>query len=173
MIKIDLSLPRRREKLTALQFILLFVGILLGTALIVGIGLVLQWNSLNNLAGEIEELRARRDSLEVVSAEIIEYEEFHERYTGFLMAMDEAGVWADKQLDILTRLRTDLEPGMRLLSASIAGDSVVSWVLSPSNVKVARYVEALSRSGYFAELQSVPQGTKQGLIEHKVVLRLR
>lgn len=173
MIRIDLSLPRRKEKLTPLQFTLLFVGILLGAMIVVGIGLVLQWSSLNNLADEIGDLRVRHDSLEVVRVDLTRYQELCSRHDEIFLAIDEARDVTSMRLDILALLRTGLQPGMRFLSAHIEEDSVVAHVLSPSNVKVARYVEELSQSGFFEELRSEPQGTRQGLIEHRVSLRMR
>jgi hypothetical protein len=173
MIRIDLSLPRRKEKLTPSQFTLLFVGIFLGALVIVSIGLVLQWSSLNNLADEIEDLRVRRDSLQVLQSELVRYQELCSRRDEISLAMDEARSVTSMRLDILALLRAELQPGMRFLSARIKEDSVVAHVLSPSNVKVARYVEALSQSGFFGELMSEPQGTRQGLIEHRVSLRMR
>lgn len=172
MIQIDLAVRRRSEKLTSLQFLLLLLGILIGTSFIVGIGLVLQWSSLNNLADEIGELGVKRDSLEVLEAEISRYKDLKDTYSGLMFALEDARKDTERRLDILRLLRTELEPGMRFLSCRIEPDSVLTRCLSPSNVKVARYVEELSRSGLLRVIGSEPQGTRQGLIEHRVLLKI-
>jgi len=173
VIRIDLSLPSRRERLSLLQFTMLFVGIFLAAGVVAGVALLLQWNSLANLAGEVDNLRDVRDSLEGVMTEITNYKALQSRRQELEFALDEARSDAERQADILVLLRSGLEPGMRLLSCRIEADSVVALVLSPSNVKVARYVEGISRSGFFKTLTSEPQGTRQGLIEHRVLMRMR
>jgi len=173
MIQIDLAVRRRPEKLTSLQFLLLFLGILIGTSLIVGIGLILQWNSLNNLADEIGELGVKRDSLEALEAEIIRYKDLKDSHSELMLVMEDARKDTERRLDILRLLRTELEPGMKFLSCRIGPDSVITRCLSPSNVKVARYLEELSRSGLLRVIESEPQGTRQGLIEHRVLLKIQ
>jgi len=172
MIQIDLAVRRRPEKLTSLQLLLLFLGILLGTSLIVGIGLVLQWNSLNNLTDEIGELGVKRDSLETLEAEINRYKDLKDSHSELMLAMEDARKDTERRLDILKLLRTELEPGMKFLSCRIGPDSVIIRCLSPSNVKVARYLEELSRSDLLSVIESEPQGTRQGLIEHRVLLKI-
>ncbi|MBN2379244.1 hypothetical protein JXM67_05525 [candidate division WOR-3 bacterium] len=172
MIRMDLRVSGQQPKLTFLQFFLLFVGIFLGVSIIVTAALLLEWNSLGNLAEERNELAIMRDSLIQVAEEMNTYQTLHSRHQEIQHAIRDSRQETDINSSILRLLLSDLEPGMKLLSCRIESDSVIAHCLSPSNVKVARYVESLSRSKYVKVEKSEPQGIVQGLIEHRVLLRI-
>lgn len=172
MIRIDLSVPHRRQRPSILQFGLFFVGIFLGISVIVVVGLLLQWHLLGNLEAERDELAQKHDSLTLLKREMTDYEALKNRHRQLTLAIEESSEEAHARIGILNLLYSELEPGMKLLSCSIEPDSVVAYYLSPSNVKVARYVESLSKSGLIKVEKSEPQGTTQGLIEHRVLLRI-
>lgn len=173
MIRIDLSVPRSSRGFTTVQFLLLFVGILLSVVVLAGLYLVIQWNSLSNLNSRIAELSERRDSLAVLASEVREYQEFASNYQEVIKRTGESGDQVGEMMNILQALTDKLEPGMEFLSCDIEPDTVTAYCLSPSNVKVARYVEQLNRTGLVEFLESQPQGTSRGLIRHRVLLRVR
>jgi|GEM_PF-1759969 len=173
MIKVDLSVPHSRKKMTVGQFILLFLGIFLGVTLILVVGLLLKWNSLSNIADDRDELKNLRDSLSEAKAEMISYKDLRNHYNELITVQTESMNEQNNLREILSLLYIKLEPGMKLLACRIDSDSVVANCLSPSNVKVARYMEALSESELIKVDRSEPQGTRQGLIEHRVLLRVQ
>ncbi|MBD3286284.1 hypothetical protein GF359_07035 [candidate division WOR-3 bacterium] len=172
MIKVDLSVQHPRKRMTLIQFILLFVGIFVGVVLIVSVALLLKWNSLTNIADNRNELKGLRDSLSLQKAEMTDYNSLRSRYNEIVAVRNESYIRLDDYSEILSMLNTRLEPGMRLISCRIDSDSAVAVCLSPSNVKVARYLETLSESEVLTFDRSEPQGSRGGLIEHRVVLRI-
>ena len=171
MIRVDLSIPAKNTRLSLFQVTLLCLGILIGIVLIAGIVLLIQWNSLNNFSNERDELTKTKDSMLELKDEMVSYNTLMNRHDALIRELEESREDNTTLSSILKLLNAELEPGMKLLESTIEGDSVILYCLSPSNVKVAHYVESLSRDILRVE-KSEPQASKQGMIEHRVFLRI-
>lgn len=173
MINIDLSVPRRKEKFTPTQLLVVWICIFLGVAILITAGLVFQWRYLGYLDSDVELLSARRDSLQTLNAELAYQENLRNKY---FLILDEANKYKselDNAMNVMQALRSQLQPGMKLLEFYVKADTVTARISSSSDLKVQRYVEALSRTDLFSEYRSERQGTDDGSVVHKLILRKR
>jgi Tfp pilus assembly protein PilN len=173
VIRLDLSLPALRRKLATWQFALIFVGVFLFVAAGVALGLFFQWRYIEGVKEQMIGLVDSRDSLESIKSEMVSYNDVASRLDSLKKEIKRSEENVRERLSAIYLLESKLGPGMRLASIEIRNSYITLECLSPSNVKVARYLDALSATMKFDSLISVPQGTREGLIDHKVTLRLR
>ncbi len=169
MIKIDLSLAHSHKRMNNFHLSLILAAVLIIVVIFSALALTFQFKSLSNIATQVERLDAEVDSLRLIEAETERYFELTKRYNELASAFKV--VATDEEFsDEMKLLLVSLEPGMRLTSFQINSDSVVALCLSPSNLKIQRYVEKVTGAGRFSSFRSEPQGRVKGLIEHKLVL---
>lgn len=173
MITIDLSVPHKKERLTSTQFLIMWICIFFGVAILLAVGLVLQWRYLNSLDSEVARLSTMRDSLEEVNSELVYYENLRNYCKTILDETERSKARLDEDMNIMRVLMNDLQSGMRLEGFEISEDTVTARILSPSHLKVQRYVEALSKSDLFSEYRSESQGSRDGSVAHRLILRKR
>ncbi len=173
MIRVDLSLPVSRRKLALWQFALIFVGIFLFVAAGAALGLFFQWRYMGSVEEQMIDLVDSRDSLVRVRSEMVSYNDVASRLDSLKREIANGEDEMRERLSAVYLLESKLGPGMKLASIKIRDSYIILECLSPSNVKVARYLDALSATTRFDSLISEPQGTREGLIDHKVTLRLR
>lgn len=173
MIKIDLKPRRLKKRLSTVHLTLIYVGIFLVVTIAAASVVYMQWQSFTDMYSDIQEFEVYRDSLQLERIDMTRYNNLVDRYTAQADEISEGRTALDVRLKMLKGLRSELEPGMRFVSCRIEADSAVAYLLSPSNMKVARFVERLSEMEGFKVEKSEPQGTRQGLIEHRVLMRMQ
>lgn len=173
MIRIDLSVPNRHKSLPLWLFALIFLGIFLVLSVCLGLGLFLQWRYLNDVENQLGVLETERDSLRLLKREMMSYNDVAGRLDSLKLEIKKGRNKIEEPLGILYLLEAKLVPGMKLVSIRFSDRFVKLECLSPSNVKIARYMDALSETEKFDSLISEPHGFREGLIDHKVTLRIK
>lgn len=173
MIRIDLAVPRRRERLTTWHYLVIWVCVFLFVVVGAGIGLVFQGRRLKSIEQENASLRATSDSLKTQKTAVAHYEIIEAQYRELLGKIEDASRYNERYLEVMRLLDAKLGPRMKLVSFQIEADSATAMVLAPSNLEVRRYVDALLRSAIFELITSEPRGSREGLIQHRLLLRVR
>jgi hypothetical protein len=173
MIKVDLSIPHHRGKMSLIILTLICLGVFLAISAMGSGVLLLQRKSLWNLADEIASLDKQYHNLAQEKQGINRYKEIQEDYNALHLSADQSVKQTTNYLEIASLLRKELLPGMRLFSFYLTPDSAVAVCGTPSNLKIQKYIEELYQTGRFTTFKSEPQGSVQGLIEHKITLGLK
>jgi hypothetical protein len=128
---------------------------------------------LNDAQNQLGVLETEKDSLGLLKHEMISYNDVAGRLDSLKLEIKKGKNSIEEPLEIVYLLEAKLVPGMKLISIRFFDRFVKLECLSPSNVKIARYMDALSETAKFDSLISEPQGFREGLIDHKVTLRIR